>query len=169
MSTKKPAFTRVFLACVSFLPTTSGTGILPFETVTLIRVPMSTTKLVTGSCSKIVPSGLSLSIGVTRPKSSFASVRTRRASSIDGRFTKSGTGTWSLPAETIKLTAWPASINSPAAGSCPIISPLGTLSSAWGVSVPTFRPISVRANLASSTVLDFRFGVVTKVWPGASS
>ena len=83
MSTKNPALTRVFLACVSFLPTTSGTGILPFETVTLIKVPMSTTVLAAGSCPKIVPSGLSLSIGVTRPRSKSASVRINRASSTD--------------------------------------------------------------------------------------
>ena len=83
MSTKKPALTRVFFACVSFSPTTLGSGIFPFETVTLIKVPMSTTVLATGSCSKIVPSGLSLSIGVTRPRSSSASVSIKRASSTD--------------------------------------------------------------------------------------
>ena len=50
-----------------------------------------------------------------------------------------------------------------------MITPFKTLSSACGVSVPTKRPISVRAKVASSTVLDFRLGVVTSSWVGPKS
>ena len=104
-STRKPALSKVFFASVWVAPTTLGTGTLPLETVMLTKVPMSTEVLAGGSCSITVPSGLSLSSGVTFPSTRRASVSASLASSLDVRPTKSGTPVWSLPAETIKLTA----------------------------------------------------------------
>ena len=90
-STKNPAFSKVFFASVWVAPTTFGTGTLPLETVMLTKVPMSTAVLAAGSCSITVPSGLSLSFGVTLPNTRRASVRANRASSVEARSTKSGT------------------------------------------------------------------------------
>ena len=43
--------------------------------------------------------------------------------------------------------------------------PFGELSSDWGVRVPTTRPASVRASVASSTVWAFTFGTATVAGP----
>ena len=89
--TKKPALIKALRASVSLNPTTLGTGALPFETVMLTKVPMSTTVLGAMSCSMTVPEGLSLSIGVTLPKTSFTFSSSIFAASRDMSPTRSGT------------------------------------------------------------------------------